>query len=264
MTGFLVVSQLKLDSKAVRMFTRVKKFAGVLVNEGWQGLVARSQSRWRRFVCLREEFFCLELDLNTIVPRYTIRSRYTIRRLTDHDYPLLKPRLNFQQKLYYFLFRGPNEIGFGAFDEGRLVGHLGMGVHQYRLRQIGFDFDLGTTTIYGNGLVVDLPYRKTLVTGALLEHAFLYFKSQGYTKCVTITQTTNTSSLNMSAHFGFLEIHRITSERVAMVRRRPRIMYTEPDPSFESRKRSKREGRPGVNNDGAEVEESSAQPKLVS
>ncbi len=223
------------------MLTRVKQLGAVIANEGWQGLTGRVGWRWRRFMRLREEFLCLELDLNGIVPRYTARSRYTIRRLTDEDYPLLAPRMNFQQKLYYFLFRGDHEIGFGAFDQGRLVGHLGMGISRYHLRQIGFDFDLGTKTVYGNGLVVDPPYRKTLLTGALLEHAFLHFKKQGYAKCITITQTTNASSLNMSAHFGFREIQRVTSERVAMIRRRPRIVYTEPDPSFESRKRPKRE-----------------------
>ncbi|MBX3235221.1 MAG: GNAT family N-acetyltransferase [Nitrospiraceae bacterium] len=225
------------------MLRRVKKLGEVLANEGWQGLVDRVAWRMRRFVRLNEEFLCLELDLTTILPRYTARSRYTIRRLTEADYPILAPRMSLEQKLYYFLFRGAHEIGFGAFDGGRLVGHLGMGVERYHLRQIGLEFDLGPTTVYGNGLVVDPEYRKSMVTGALLEYAFLSFKEQGYRKCITITQTTNVSSLNMSAHFGFREIQRITSRRTAMIRRRPRLLYIEPDPSFESRKRPKRDER---------------------
>lgn len=244
------------------MLARVRKLAWIVSNEGWQGVLERIAWRARRFARIDEEFLCLELDLTTLSPRYTSRSRYTIRRLTDEDYPLLSRRLNLQQKLYYFLCRGAHEIGFGVFDDGHIVAHLGMGLRRYNLRQIGFDFDLGPGTVYGNGLVVDPPYRKTLVTGALLEHAFLHFKSQGITKCVTITQTTNASSLNMSAHFGFREIQRITSKRIAMVRCRPRIVYTEPDPSFENKKRLKRERGHDQPTAGG-VEDSYAQTNLV-
>lgn len=222
------------------MLGKVRKLLAVMVSEGLGGIAQRVEWRLRRFLSLHQEFLCLELDLTKVEPRYTPRSRFLIRRLTDADYPLLSSRLNYMEKVYYFLFRTADEIPYGAFDDGRLIAHLGMGIRRYRVREIGYDLDLGPLTIYGNGLAVDKAYRKTLVTGALLEHAFLDFKAQGYLKCVTITQTTNSSSLNMSAHFGFCEIHRITSKRIWMIRRRPRIVYTDPEPSFEGRKRPKR------------------------
>lgn len=212
------------------LFSIFSRFNRTLFSEGLAGVWKRVWRRLQNFISVEEEYLCLELDLTALQPRYTVRGKnLLIRPLTLEDAPALAARLGRKEMETTKKHLGRDGFGFAAFSGEKIIGHLGMKIGEYHLGHIRYRFQLGPRMVYSNGMVVDQEFRGKIVSGALLEYGLLYFKALGYTRSITITQTTNVASLNLSGHLGFREIHRIVSKRVFMIRARPRISYTGPE-----------------------------------
>lgn len=202
------------------------RIVSVFLKEGWSGVWGRLKDRVAKFLLLEQEFLCLEADLVALTPRYTVRAHdVVVRPVTLEDIPAVAARLSRAEMRAFRKHFRKGGFGVAAFVGGRIIGHFGMKTGTYNPPDVRYPFSLGPHVVYTNGIVVDQEYRQTIVPGALLECGLLYFRGQGYTKTIAIIETTNRSSLRISSHFGYQEMHRIVSRRILMIRRRPRIVY---------------------------------------